>query len=797
MSASRLCAALLLLGAVPLPALTFKYVWQGGTHQFPFTNLVTAATNIEAAVDSAETGDIIVVTNGTYLLDHELLITNVVGIWSADYQNRYVESPDTVVDGNGHRCFVISNANAALVGFAIRNGSAAGSWPTNSGAGVFMFSSGQVFYCTFIANAVTGTVGAGNEWEGPHGGAVYGYYGGDVFACTFLANHAAGSGGAAYLYRGGSLSYSRFEGNGCGPGVPCNGGAIATYLGGSVASCTVVSNSAGYGGGGIHAWYGDQISDCTVVSNYAGWGGGGIWFQADSMDSIYDDLISCTIAGNNARYNGGGLYISGTAPSWQGTQVRYCTIRGNRSGAAGGGIYCAALNTVKNTVIEDNASVDGGGVAFVGIGGPPQRGGVMQDCAVRGNSAGWAGGGLYSSQKALVYGCLLTNNTAGDRGGGAWLHYSGTLFSNILAANVASNVGGGVAFEYGGEITQCLVRANTALTNGGGLYFAFAGIAQYSDVSSNSAQLGGGAWCAYGGTALACRIEKNTAAYGAGAGMLETGLVRNCLLAENWAAGSGGGIFGAFGGMVENCTIVANRAQDTAGGIWSGTNLAVLNSIIYDNTAVVTAANHAAAFSVTLDYCCTEPVPAGQGNMPGPPQFQRFPVAYYNLMSNSPCIEAGTNMPWMTEASDLDGRQRIMNPVVDIGALEFPTSALLRISAPAISFSPAATVVGEAVTSTVAIANIGALGMTGAVTGLQTPPFSVAAGSPYTLLPGMTGSVTFVFAPQSDGGWTNSVTLSGGGGATLLLYGTAIPEPAGALVAVALMALLRRRGHTN
>src|SRR4051812_5699850 len=58
--------AVSLLFAVNASATT-RYVDAGGTNTaFPFTSWVTAATNIQQAVDAAATGDLVLVTNGLY-----------------------------------------------------------------------------------------------------------------------------------------------------------------------------------------------------------------------------------------------------------------------------------------------------------------------------------------------------------------------------------------------------------------------------------------------------------------------------------------------------------------------------------------------------------------------------------------------------------------------------------------------------------------------------------------------------------------------------------------------------------
>jgi len=98
----------------------------------------------------------------------------------------------------------------------------------------------------------------------------------------------------------------------------------------------------------------------------------------------------------------------------------------------------------------------------------------------------------------------------------------------------------------------------------------------------------------------------------------------------------------------------------------------------------------------------------------------------------------------------------------------------------------------KAVTSGVFVINIGAATLTGSVSNVVTP-FDIASGSPYSIAAGATGEVRVAFAPTAEGHYTNTVTLSGGGGATLRLIGIGVPEPA-LLAGLGMLAwLLRRR----
>ena len=66
-----------LLFWLPAPLAATRYVWQGSPSPAPpYTNWATAAHVIQDAVDAAQTGDKIVVTNGVYATGGRAVGTN-------------------------------------------------------------------------------------------------------------------------------------------------------------------------------------------------------------------------------------------------------------------------------------------------------------------------------------------------------------------------------------------------------------------------------------------------------------------------------------------------------------------------------------------------------------------------------------------------------------------------------------------------------------------------------------------------------------------------------------------------
>ena len=395
---------------------------------------------------------------------------------------------------------------------------------------------------------------------------------------------------------------------GCGAAGSGGGGYGGNYL-----SCTFRVNSASRGGAVSAA----SLVDCTVTNNRAGYGGG----------AEYCTLTDCRISRNSAtNADGGGVY---------GGTLTACLLSGNTAWNSGGGACQASLSGCvlwSNRVLA-GSSGEGGGA----------YGGALVDCVLGLNSVTGSmsfGGGAASAD---LSGCTLMSNRA-DYGGGV---FGGSL-SNCAAGWNRADYGGG-AYEslvYGSSLHH-----NTA-SNGGGLYL---GSAYDAVFSNNTALSGGGGACA--ATLHRCRLLDNTADEGGGAA---AGVLYSCVVIGN-AAEMGGGVSSAES---YNCTIVGNDATSFGGGTFWGTPR---NCIVYYNSAFASVN----AYFGWLTNCCSTPMPDGTDNFIAAPKMVDYASGDVRLLSNSPCVNAGTNQAWMTGAHDVDGNHRIILNVVDVGACEY------------------------------------------------------------------------------------------------------------------------------
>jgi hypothetical protein len=363
----------------------------------PFTNWITAATNIQDAVDASVAGDFVVVSNGIYnyggravygSATNRVVLTNAITLLSSGGSQATM-----IVGGTTTRCVYVGS-NSVLSGFTITNGHARTTGNlTNeeSGGGIWCEPGGAAINCLVVSNYANfpGT------YSGGYGGGIYG---GAISNCTITANVAGsggGVGGAAKLWN------CTFIGNVANSG----GGAYRAVL----YSCTLSNNLATYNG---NAGSGGGVSQCLAsncllignVTDSSGQGGGA--FQGTNFN--------CSILRDSAN-NGGGTY--------QSTNFN-CVISSNTA-SIGGGAY---LGLLYNCVLAGNAATNT--ISFYGNGGGA-NGSTLYNCTVTGNAATNDGGGVYN---ATLYNCTVSGNTA-SIGGGAYAASSGSLNNTIVYYN--------------------------------------------------------------------------------------------------------------------------------------------------------------------------------------------------------------------------------------------------------------------------------------------------------------------------------------------------------------------------
>jgi PKD domain-containing protein len=343
----------------------------------PYTSWASAATNIQDAVDAANVGDLVLVTNGFYAsgarlaggCSNRVFVSKAISIQSmngaavttiAGYQ-----VPGSTNGPSAIRCIALTNGSS-LRGFTLTNG--ASGTGLSTGGVIASSTNVSVSDCVIAGNAcanfgggasvasLSNCVLVGNTSFGS-GGGVYGStlknctlvgnmsffagsrQGGGAFNCTLidctLSNNIATEGGGAY---GGTLSNCVLVANVAGPTITSGAGGGASSA--ALYNCNIVNNSSTYFGGGV---INSSLANCNVISNTARMFGGGTYSGG---------CVNCFISGNTALNMGGGSY---------GSFFRNCNITGNTA-ETGGGVEGGTL--INSILFYNQASVgsnyDGG-----------------------------------------------------------------------------------------------------------------------------------------------------------------------------------------------------------------------------------------------------------------------------------------------------------------------------------------------------------------------------------------------------------------------------------------------------
>ncbi|MBI4719270.1 MAG: right-handed parallel beta-helix repeat-containing protein [Planctomycetes bacterium] len=237
------------------------------------------------------------------------------------------------------------------------------------------------------------------------------------------------------------------------------------------------------------------------------------------------------------------------------------------------------------------------------------------------------GGGVYAYTDSnrftspTIEHCVIEGNQAVNRGGGVFLKFGAArLFRNVIRNNAATSGAGVSTADISGNtqhnplLDGNRILANAATNNGGGIF-----------LTSRAAT-----------TARSNIIAANTAANGAG------------IFTQSISAN------------IRYCTVAANRGPGIQA---SGGNTQVNNGIIWGNADDLR--NVAASFSDVGD---ADP---GTGNISLDPRFVDAAAGVFNLLPDSPCIDAGQPGLFVFPGeTDVDGQARVVAARVDMGADE-------------------------------------------------------------------------------------------------------------------------------
>jgi len=253
-----------------------------------------AYTSIQAAIDDADYGEIILVHDGIYIESinfkgKAIIVRSEHGASSTIIDGSETDTVVTFDHGEG--------AESQLDGFTLQNA------PHNDGI-YCLYASPVIVNCTITAN---------------RGGGIYCHASSPTITnCTIIDNG--------------------------GKGIDC------FHSSPEITNCIISGNRAGGSdGGGIDcASSSPKITNCTISNNTAEESGGGIYCSSSSPE-----ITNCIISGNKARFHGGGICCSNLSLP----KITNCTISNNTSEEDGGGVYCThgSSPTITNCILWINS----------------------------------------------------------------------------------------------------------------------------------------------------------------------------------------------------------------------------------------------------------------------------------------------------------------------------------------------------------------------------------------------------------------------------------------------------------
>ena len=301
-------------------------------------NVPADYAQIQAAIDAANDGDIVLVQPGTFVETLNFLGKGITVTGTAPEDPAVVAR--TVVDADGQGSVVTfasgETRTSVLAGLKITGGTGTdqGCYEPGStcGGGIFVrgVASPAISKCIITNNSTYGTEGRGG-----------GLYGGDssfptIASCEVSHNTGSAFGGGICLDENSTavLRHSRIRRN---ETLMAGGGGIhARNSQVALIGCEVTNNSSGRAGGGITLEQSIvRIENVLVAENDAQLHGGGINFSTKHGTTTV--LSNCVLLRNSAGTDGGGIYYAGPASF----TVTHCTIRENSVQDHGAAIYIA------------------------------------------------------------------------------------------------------------------------------------------------------------------------------------------------------------------------------------------------------------------------------------------------------------------------------------------------------------------------------------------------------------------------------------------------------------------------
>jgi len=480
--------------------ITLFYFFLASTSFAIITNVNSGATysSLDTAVDSANSGDTLLVSTGqyTYMSINDRNLT-IIGGYTPDFSTQ-ISYTDTIIDYNGSYASRFSYSTSVVealtftgskCGINLRSGSlvtarycyATGNTSDYDGAGIYILIGAKlVLEHSYVRyNSTTNNTGNGK------GGGAY------VTGTLVISensrindNYAEEKGGGVFVQSGGTIEIkdnsfvSANYAKDAGGGIYAKASTVYIHDEGRIGSISGTPNSTLGNGGGIYSDDSTIIIDdgsYAVVNNYAEKSGGGIFLNTNSIASFNNiDIGVAFFACSNWADQCGGAICSLAST----LAISNSTIQAANTKGCGGAIYSEDSDiflynsTVGNTNDFYTNISDDGGAIYVNSGSA-----YIENSTFENNHSTDNGGAFFIDDAEIYITNSIIRNSMANGNGGAFCVNSGSAIMNIFDSNIISNYGhNGGAIDWSSysnlNIYSTYITANRAELNGGGMYLS-------------------------------------------------------------------------------------------------------------------------------------------------------------------------------------------------------------------------------------------------------------------------------------------------------------------------------------
>ena len=393
--------------------------------------VVNPGDSIQAAIDSAQPGDTVVIQPGIYT--ESLTLNTAVSLTGSHSQTTIIRAEA------GQRVLTVTGTavdhTVIISGLTLANGSSAG-----NGGGIS------------LENGAAPTL-----------------------QYLIVQNNQAAGGGGLYVATDSALilSHSVITGN----SAAGNGGGLWARGPATVSQTRFINNNAQSFGGGVTA-KAINLYDSLLVGNQCrntllSCSGGGLATDGPAL------LANTVFTGNTARGDGGGLWGYGAVTVTNGRFENNQAISYGPP-AVGGGIFAYEPIAISGTQFISNSADTGGGLMARGVI-------TIQNALFSRNQATGDGGGLYAANTATIGQNQFISNTANNGGAlfldGLTTQITASVSNNLFQENVAQS-------DLGAEIYQqspgvAAIVHNTLVDGNGNAGAAVTGITGTTWITNN------------------------------------------------------------------------------------------------------------------------------------------------------------------------------------------------------------------------------------------------------------------------------------------------------------------------